>query len=417
MAPSDTYLPLQTWQTPAPRICELLRQGAEQALILIAQPDVLDEMEQAGMLGHSHLPAQSDPVLMASARRATRSSLIHWLNATIEHPEQPVSPHVSADMMHNAREMFRLGIPELMLNATRAAQNVAWQRWMSIAFQLTTDAKELQQLLDVSSRSIANFVDGNVELMQAQLRDEKELGIRDLLVERRELVTRILGGTNVNLRDASRRLDYPLEGRHHGAIIWSEEISTELAVLEAASDAFVRASGQSRSLSIIVTGAVLWAWAPADHPLDTYAIQSAIRNLPDVRMTFGSGGAGIDGFRRAHVDALTAQRVLGRLRSTARAVSFDRMRLAAIMSRDPEATQRYVTFVLGDLGQAAPVLQQTLLTFLQCGCNATEAAEQMHTHRNTLLRRLARAEELLPRPLADNRIQVAAALEYLYWSA
>ncbi|HWR79817.1 MAG TPA: helix-turn-helix domain-containing protein [Pseudomonas sp.] len=41
----------------------------------------------------------------------------------------------------------------------------------------------------------------------------------------------------------------------------------------------------------------------------------------------------------------------------------------------------------------------------------------MHTHRNTLLRRLTRAEELLPRPLEDNRIHVAAALEALSWTA
>ena len=42
-------------------------------------------------------------------------------------------------------------------------------------------------------------------------------------------------------------------------------------------------------------------------------------------------------------------------------------------------------------------------------------AERLYTHRNTVIRRLARADELLPRPLADNLVDIAAALELLRW--
>jgi DNA-binding PucR family transcriptional regulator len=87
------------------------------------------------------------------------------------------------------------------------------------------------------------------------------------------------------------------------------------------------------------------------------------------------------------------------------------------MTRDPKASQHFITHTLGNLVSAPVVLRRALLTFLSCGCNATLAAEQLHTHRNTLLRRLARAEELLPRPLETNRIHVAAALEALSWTA
>ncbi|MDF9756596.1 MULTISPECIES: helix-turn-helix domain-containing protein [Pseudomonas] len=40
----------------------------------------------------------------------------------------------------------------------------------------------------------------------------------------------------------------------------------------------------------------------------------------------------------------------------------------------------------------------------------------MGTHRNTLLRRLERAQDMLPIPFADHRIQIAAALELVLWS-
>ena len=41
---------------------------------------------------------------------------------------------------------------------------------------------------------------------------------------------------------------------------------------------------------------------------------------------------------------------------------------------------------------------------------ASAAAEKLYTHRNTVERRLARVDQLLPAPLADNAASVVAAL-------
>ncbi|MEN9452721.1 MAG: hypothetical protein RLZZ369_1780, partial [Pseudomonadota bacterium] len=106
-----------------------------------------------------------------------------------------------------------------------------------------------------------------------------------------------------------------------------------------------------------------------------------------------------------------------RLHAKARIVHFDMVRLVSLMSQDPEATQQFVTHTLGDLSTAEPVLRRTLLTFLSTGCNVTEASALLHTHRNTMLRRLAKAQDMLPRPLDENRVHVAAALEALSWTA
>ena len=131
--------------------------------------------------------------------------------------------------------------------------------------------------------------------------------------------------------------------------------------------------------------------------------------------TSGSGDKGLDDFRQSHLDAIAAQRVLGRLKSNIQLVSYDRVRLMAFLSKDAKSIQHYSEHVLGELAQAPANIRQSLHAFLECGCNVTEAAKHLHTHRNTLLRRLTKAEEMLPRPLSENRIQVAVALEALYW--
>ncbi|MCK9877896.1 helix-turn-helix domain-containing protein [Frankia sp. Ag45/Mut15] len=70
---------------------------------------------------------------------------------------------------------------------------------------------------------------------------------------------------------------------------------------------------------------------------------------------------------------------------------------------------------LGDLETAAPELREAVRAFLTTGCNATAAAARLYLHRNTLLRRLARAERLLPTPLSDNLLPVGVALEIHRW--
>ena len=403
------------WDAPTPRVRELLRQGAE--IALSAPQEWLDEIDQASLATDVLRFVADDPVLMAASRRATRASLIHWAAANMEKPGAPVAPYVSADMLANARELVRRSATDLIFNASRAAQNTAWQLWMRIAFELTSDPQELRELLDVSARSIATFIDGTMEKIAAFMKNEREEQMRGTHVDRRELVTRIVEGTTTGAKQASQRLGYNLEQKHHAAVVWSEEAETELSALEGAAQALTRCAGSQQTLTVIANAATLWVWTTGHQTLDLQPLRLAIKGLPGVRMAISSADHGIEGFRRAHLDALTAQRVLSRLHANARVVHFDMVRLVSLMSHDAEANQQFVTHTLGELAAAPLTLRRALLTFLSTGCNATEAAELLHTHRNTLLRRLARAQELLPRPLEQNRIHVAAALEALNWTA
>jgi DNA-binding PucR family transcriptional regulator len=140
-----------------------------------------------------------------------------------------------------------------------------------------------------------------------------------------------------------------------------------------------------------------------------------VHHLPGVHLALGSLGRGLEGFRRSHLDALTAQRMLSRLQSRERVVSFDAVRLVSLVTQDPQAAQAFVQHTLGELASGSPELQSALRVFLNTGCNASRAADLLRTHRNTLLRRLTRAEALLPRPLEGQHVHVAVALEVLRW--
>jgi len=119
-----------------------------------------------------------------------------------------------------------------LFNLTRAVQNVAWQRWQQIAFALTSDPAELQELLNVCARAIFAFIDANIAYVMELIHTDREARLHGTHVDRREPVTLILDGTDVDSQHPSQRLGYVLDQVHHAAVIWSEEVDVELRRLE-----------------------------------------------------------------------------------------------------------------------------------------------------------------------------------------
>jgi carbohydrate diacid regulator len=79
------------------------------------------------------------------------------------------------------------------------------------------------------------------------------------------------------------------------------------------------------------------------------------------------------------------------------------------------ARERFVGTVLGDL-PARPdwdVLRETLLTWAEHGFHLVRTAAALHVHRNTLVYRLQKIENILDRPLRDHRHAITVYLACL----
>ncbi len=399
------------WPRPSERVRALIQRGAE--IVLRAPPEWLDEIDRATLSADPAIA--DDPVLAAAVRRANRDNLLHWAAANVRDPGAPVPANTGPEPLGIARDLVRRGMTDAALNSYRAGHAAAWLRWMAIGFELTSDHPELRELLDVSARSISSFIDATIASISAQMFAERDELTRGTHAERREVVALVHDGAPINPESASQRLGYALGQVHRAAIVWSEDHEPDLSLLERAGDALARAVAAPRPLTVVASAATLWLWVPRAAEPDLDPLVLAVRQLPGVRVALGTVGRGVAGFRRSHYDAVTAQRMVARLGGGRRVVSFDDVRLVSLVTQDPERAEEFIAHALGALASAAPELRGALRTFLDEGCNASRASDRLHTHRNTLLRRLARAEALLPRPLDHARTQVAVALEILRW--
>jgi DNA-binding PucR family transcriptional regulator len=398
-----------SWTLPPARICALIRAGAE--IALNQREEWLTELGEAILRGPNMAPVAVDPVLAASAKRTIRSNLVQWAASNVRDPGARVAANLANDLVDVARDLVRRGLNESSLDAYRVGQSIALQRWTGIAFSLTSDPGELRELLDFSYRSIATFVDDTVEAISAQMQRERAHLTSGTHAERREVVALLLDGSPIPPRRAEARLGYRLAGDHTAAIVWSDDRSSGLAELDRAAEALAGEPGNPRPLTVIADSATRWLWLP--RVPDTAGITPAI--APSVRIALGSRRAGLDGFRRSHWEALTTQRMLARFSAPQRVATHDEIELVSLLTQEPERAEQFVRHSLGELEHAPADVLDAVRTYIAEECNASRAAGRLFTHRNTMVRRLARADELLPIPLADNVLRVGVALEIIRW--
>ena len=400
------------WERPSSRVAELMRQGA--ALMLEVREPVLDEMDLT-TLGAIDPSIADDPVLAAAIRRSVRANLTYWAEANLRDPGGEVRPNVGPEQLGIARDVVRRGMGEDVLQSYRTGQNAAWRQWMKIALSLTSDPGEIGELLDVSARSIFGFVDATIAQIAAQIQAERDDLTRGTHAERLEVVALIIDGAPIARRRAAVRLGYELDQTHTAAVVWTDDPEPDVAALEQASEALAKAANARRPFSVIASAAALWVWVAGDSGPDLHQLAVAVDRLDGIRIAIGPTAAGVDGFRRSHLDALATQRLLSRTSSRLRLATYKSVQVAALVTQDPERADEFVRQTLGEFERASPELRATVRTFLREHSNASRAAKLLHTHRNTVLGRLARADHLLPQPLDQTGLEVALALEVVHW--
>jgi DNA-binding PucR family transcriptional regulator len=400
------------WEPPRARIAELIRAGVS---AMLADREQLFAEVDAAVLAAAPSRLTGDPAITAATVATDHANVLHWANANMLRPGERVPANLSPEVLDLARDIVRRGLDDATLNTYRIGQNVAWRAWMTRAFTLTADPEELRELLEVTSRSIFAFVDETVAGIQELIEREREQIVRGTHAERLETVNLILEGAPITSARASMRLRYELERRHTAAVVWSETRAPDQGALERAADALARAGHGGRPFTVVASTRSLWVWYADGQASDVDAVRAHLDDAPGVRVALGSSGAGIDGFRRSHLDALATQRLMNRMPDELRLASYEDVQLVALTADDEERAAEFVARTLGDLVTADPELRETLRVYIREQFSASRAARALYAHRNTVLNRLARARDLLPAPLEGRGLQVGLALEIVRW--
>jgi DNA-binding PucR family transcriptional regulator len=400
------------WDPPSPEAAELLRAAARR--FLDHADELLAQLDGAVMAVFPER-LRTDVTLANEAAASNRANILHWATRTVSDPGGRVSPNISPEVLAIARDAVRRGEDQILPSAYHSAQNVAWRYTMQLLLSISSDEPALAEALDVAARSIFQFVDDTVAALQERVELERAQLTRGTHAERLEVVNLILEGAPLTSERASARLGYELRGRHTAAIVWSDPATANQADLDRAAEAVAKAAGADRPLTVIASGSSLWVWFAGLDNADPGMETAAVEDIPGVRVALGLPGAGIEGFRHSHLDALATQRLMHNLPGELRLARFADVELVALAATDIDRAAEFVVRTLGELVTSDPELRDTLRAYIREQCSTSRTARALFAHRNTVLGRLRRAEQLLPLGLETRSIEVGVALEILYW--
>ncbi|MGW7341537.1 PucR family transcriptional regulator [Streptomyces sp. NPDC054808] len=290
------------------------------------------------------------------------------------------------------------GLPlDALLHAFRLGGSLVWQRLVE---ETSRAAPEDVRLLVHVAADVWNFVDEHCTLVaDAYRQTEWQIG-RRRENRARLLAAGLLDGTGriADLPEAARALGLPEQGRYVVVAVTGGPPARSDAARAVAVPPGARVhwhTGPEVDYGIVLVGAVEGLTDPGPPRTASHA------PVPGLRIGVGSPVEGLAAVGDARRLADTALDICPAAGGTVRLA--DQLPAALVVS-SPELGRALAEKVLGPLLRLEPadreVLLDTLTTWLECDGSAQRAGERLYCHRNTVLNRLRRCEQLTGRSLA-----------------
>jgi len=333
--------------------------------------------------------------------------------------EQWRTPDVPVAAMEFTRALVRGGHDlSVLLKVYRLGQVELWNAMMDVAEREIPDPAVRMSTLVLMWERLSLWVEVVVEHQVRLYEEEREGWLRGALARRSATIRAMLAGEDVDPQRAGAVLGHELNRWQLALTLWADEeasVTDAVTRLETLAGELAVALGAHRPLTMVVGVRGLWAWIGTDAIPDAGALAGApaLADARGLRVAAGRPRHGVPGFRDSHREALEAQRVGVGAVDPSPFTNYADVEVVSMLSTDDTAMRHLVEVELtGLLARDASTmrLRRTALAFLRSGSNARAAAELLGTHRNTVLYRVRRAEELLGRPIEDGRLRLELAL-------
>lgn len=395
----------ELWPPPAPEVGEAIRSLCQR--LLLDTNALTDAVTGPALTAQNDAALLSDASLIEEDHHLNRSDVVQWFASNIQQPGQRVEPYVGPKTTEYIRDLVSRGLAPDFAEGWRAALAVCWRRWLEeCVAHHGANPDLLVEVLDVSAKSMVQYALDSISALREAGR-AAATGNAD--ADAIALIQLITSGVPITEGLAEERLSYRMARRHLGLVLWTDDPQRTGALDEVV--AAVRSTAAGRSALVARSSATSrWIWLSGTGAADAHRVEAIVAKTDEVRAAVGRPGHGLEGFRSSHQDALAAQALVIRLGSDRRFTAYADVELIDTLTKDRASAHRFVTKTLGPLAEADEELRQTLLTYVQCGFNTTRAAAALYAHRNTVDRRVSRANELSAVKVEDNPTHVGAAL-------
>ncbi|PRX46716.1 PucR-like helix-turn-helix protein [Prauserella shujinwangii] len=344
-----------------------------------------------------------------------------------QHGIDPARVEAPAAAMEYARRLAQRGTPVIdLIRAYYLGQTAILDHALDEGSRHIDHPGTLGVTMRSALTTTFAFIDRVTQQVVSAYQEERDRWLFHQSAVLTSRVRALLDGDLTDVDESEAAVGYRLRGHHVGVIAWYARGSPgtpgtpptdALTRLEALASRFRDDAMGARPLFVPRDEVSAWVWLPVPEPVlpDAGRVRRALAEAdPAVRVAFGDPGAGIEGFRRTHRQALRVQALaLAAGEHCDRVLTFRDVGTVALMTSDLAAARTWVADTLGALAENDEQharLRETLRVFLATGGSYTAAAAQLSMHKNSVQYRVRKAQELLGRPVSDHRLDVEMAL-------
>lgn len=286
-----------------------------------------------------------------------------------------------------------------------------WLRWCAPVIARHTEFPQQAEELQLAGTAAVRYGDRLSEIMILEYERELQRRATSGAARRAALVGTVLSGGAVDLDEISHQLHYPLRGRHLALSLHTRDGSpNQVDTLEAEVRSFAARVGATGVLTMATGLTTMDAWVAVPAEIE----RPKSPTVENVMIGVGAPLIGLGGFVLSLREAQGALKVLqmaapGRLDAI---TYYDQVRLLSLMVNDISAAREFVVSTLGSLAGAderSRELRETMLAFFRANKSHTAVAHSSHLHKNTVIQRVTKANELLGRD-TTNPLDVHVAL-------
>jgi DNA-binding PucR family transcriptional regulator len=265
------------------------------------------------------------------------------------------------------------------------------------------------------SASTSGYIDQVIEQLIEIYEQERQRWAQRSDGVRAARVQTVLTTDGLDTFAAEDLLGVSLRGRLTAAVCWTTEAADESSP-RVLGRLLTEVTGRA-PLIVRPDSATVWAWLqhPATPTVDVAALTERMAAHPRLRIALGEPGIGVAGFRDSHAEAVRARQVAELGEHPDRQVhQHAPVALAGLLAGRRDVVRVWVRRTLGELAaddESMLRLRETLRTFFATNGSYNDAAARMHVHKNTVLYRVRKAEEILGRPVTEQRLAIEVALE------
>ncbi|RSD07929.1 PucR family transcriptional regulator [Amycolatopsis eburnea] len=361
----------------------------------------------------------NDDERMVSLLSASVYQNIETALQIFRHGIDPATVEPPAAAMEYARRLAQRGTPVFdLIRAYDLGQAAMLDFGFQECIRVVTDAALLGAMMRRLLKVAYEFITRVVRQLVGVYQDERDRWLLNRSAARAAKVLDLLGenGGPPDVDAAEAVIGYRLRGTHVGLVVWhASEAHDVLSHLESVAGAVLeRAGGEGRPLFVPRDEAGAWVWLPVASVRREHLDAALADADPGVRVTVGDPGTGVDGFRDTHQQARRVHALaLAAGEHCDRVLTFREVGTVALMTSDLNAARLWVASTLGPMSaddENCGRLRETLRVFLASGGSYTAAAAELTMHKNSVQYRVRKAQELLPRGLAEGRLDVELAL-------